>query len=388
MSLEKKCKNCQCTFDAPSDKAQFCSIPCRKEHSVIKKCQAEGLETLICRICGRQTRSIISHIKNHREWGNLDEYKKEFPGEPLEPLDIVERKRVGSANAGARMREPEHRKRLSESFKGKNNPMHSSKVSEAFRKTLSPFSSAFYVNRGHTLEEAGDLANRKKEETNKSRDESNGYWNRPQYWINKGHTEEEAKVIVSKKQSTFSKEKCIEKYGEEEGLRVWSARQEKWLATLDSKTDEEKLAILRKKIFYNKVYSKKSQDLFNKIAFFLPADEEIYFAQSKYEEKNIETISGNLLKPDFCYKNKIIEFFGSYWHCDPKHHKFGNPQFVIRRGSKKYTAESTWKIDKWRIEELIKSGYDLLVIWESEWDASQEGVVARCLEFLRKKDNE
>jgi hypothetical protein len=249
MSLEKKCKNCQCTFDAPSDKAQFCSIPCRKEHSVIKKCQAEGLETLICRICGRQTRSIISHIKNHREWGNLDKYKIEFSGEPLEPLDIVERKRVGSANSGALMKDPERRKRYSEMFKGKNNPMHSSNVSEEFRKILSHFSPSFYIKRGYTQSEDESLAKDKTRIAIETMNSNENFWNRPQYWINKGHSEEEAKDIVSKKQITFSKEKCIEKYGEEEGLRVWTARQDKWMATLDSKSDEEKLEILRKKYF-------------------------------------------------------------------------------------------------------------------------------------------
>jgi G:T-mismatch repair DNA endonuclease (very short patch repair protein) len=260
-----------------------------------------------------------------------------------------------------------------------------------FDKKNSRYCKEFWESKGHTPEEAEKLA---WDETQKNRDKlkeivkedpnylSGKNWNSYQYWMEKGHTEEEAKKIVSEKQVTFSKEKCIERYGEEEGLKVWQERQRKWMETLDSKSDEEKLEILKKKIFYNKIHSKNSQELFKKIESFFPS-EDFFFATSLNEEKKIETISGEFFKPDFCWKNKIIEFFGTYWHCDPNHPKYGDPSFAIRRGSKKYTAASVWKIDKWRIEELQRSGYEVLVIWESEWDASQEDTVARCLEFLR-----
>lgn len=261
-----------------------------------------------------------------------------------------------------------------------------------FDKKNSRYCKEFWIAKGHSPEEAEKFAYA---ETQKNRDKlkeikiedpnylSGKNWNSYQYWMERGYTEKEAKNIVSKKQITFSKEICIEKHGETEGLKIWKARQDKWMATLDSKSDEEKLEILKKKIFHNRVHSKKSQELFDKVSSFLPLNEAIYFAESKLGEKQIETINGEFLKPDFCYKNKIIEFFGTYWHCDPKHPKYGNPEFKVRRGSKKYTAASTWKIDEWRIRELEKSGYNVLVIWESEWDASQDDVVARCLEFLR-----
>lgn len=63
--------------------------------------------------------------------------------------------------------------------------------------------------------------------------------NQIQYWISKGMTELEAKNYISKKQSTFSLEKCIEKYGEAEGLKIFNARQNKWQTTLKSKSEEE-----------------------------------------------------------------------------------------------------------------------------------------------------
>jgi len=64
------------------------------------------------------------------------------------------------------------------------------------------------------------------------------------YWINKhGYSESDAKEIVSKRQKTFSKEICIEKYGEIDGVKCWKKRQDKWQKTLKEKTKEELLNI-------------------------------------------------------------------------------------------------------------------------------------------------
>lgn len=57
------------------------------------------------------------------------------------------------------------------------------------------------------------------------------------YWIKKGFTEE-ALIKLNKEQSTFSKQKCIEKYGEEKGIEIWKKRQDKWQQTLNSKSKE------------------------------------------------------------------------------------------------------------------------------------------------------
>jgi len=61
--------------------------------------------------------------------------------------------------------------------------------------------------------------------------------NNKQYWINKGYTEEEAIAKVRERQITFSKEKCIAKYGKTEGLKVWKERQYKWQKSLKNNND-------------------------------------------------------------------------------------------------------------------------------------------------------
>jgi hypothetical protein len=52
------------------------------------------------------------------------------------------------------------------------------------------------------------------------------------YWLNKGFSVEESKLKVKETQTTFSKEKCIEKYGQELGLKKFNDRQQKWINSL------------------------------------------------------------------------------------------------------------------------------------------------------------
>lgn len=60
-----------------------------------------------------------------------------------------------------------------------------------------------------------------------------------EYYVTRGYTLEEAKILQSERQKTFSKTKCIERYGELEGLIRWEERQRNWQKTLQSKSYEE-----------------------------------------------------------------------------------------------------------------------------------------------------
>ena len=60
--------------------------------------------------------------------------------------------------------------------------------------------------------------------------------------------------------------------------------------------------------------------------------------------------------------NLIIEYFGDYWHCNPCKYKndYLHPH-------KKKTSEEIWKDDKIRIDNIKNYGYNLEVVWESEY---------------------
>jgi hypothetical protein len=59
------------------------------------------------------------------------------------------------------------------------------------------------------------------------------------YFLNKGLDEDIARSELRKRQQTFSLERCIKQYGDVDGLTRWKQRQEKWQATINSKTREE-----------------------------------------------------------------------------------------------------------------------------------------------------
>jgi hypothetical protein len=67
------------------------------------------------------------------------------------------------------------------------------------------------------------------------------------YWIKKGYTEEESIEKVKERQRTVTLEKMIKRYGEKEGTVRYHLRTKRWLETLNSKSDEEKKEINKKK---------------------------------------------------------------------------------------------------------------------------------------------
>lgn len=133
----------------------------------------------------------------------------------------------------------------------------------------------YYINKGHSLEEAEMLVKQRQSKGGQARASLSDKEKRKltprciEFWLSKGLSKEDAEKSLFEHQALFSKEKCIKKYGEKEGLLIWQERQVKWQETLNSKTDEEKIAINKKKNHWankdphdaNKVKAKTSATL-------------------------------------------------------------------------------------------------------------------------------
>lgn len=125
------------------------------------------------------------------------------------------------------------------------------------RNTLRPIKKEYWMMKGHSEEESIQLANKCKNDNNKKgsvkRSKQSTEFKRStnrlcvEYWLLRGHTEEEAKEFIKERQNIFTLEKCVQKYGEEEGFRVWKQRQDKWQNTLKNKSEEEILSINARK---------------------------------------------------------------------------------------------------------------------------------------------
>jgi hypothetical protein len=184
-----------------------------------------------------------------------------------------------------------------------------------------------------------------------------------EYWLNKGFSEDEAKNKVSESQATFTLKKCIKKYGEVEGTKKFNTRQTKWKISLqenfakygDSRSPSSKFA------------SSIITELCKHLKIEVPK-----------KEKWIHDVEKDrAYSYDFTYKKKIIEFNGDYWHCNPLFYE--SEYFHKNKG---LSAKEIWEYDNIKITLPIKYDYEVLVIWEKEYNDNPKQTIEKCIKYL------
>jgi len=251
--------------------------------------------------------------------------------------------------------------------------------------TSTPTTELYWLNRGYSINDSKiKISELQKENSNKliklKKDNPNNYSSTTStqlgYWLKKGYSKKESKIKLSERQKTFSKKICIEKYGEEEGLKIFTERQHKWSKSLSTNGN------------LNIGYSKISQELFNVLleTYVIDKRNDIYFATHNKEYKlNKFESEGGIWLYDFTDFNnkKIIEFHGDMFHGNPKKYKSTDYPHPFR---KEITAQEMWNKDKRKLDVAIKKGFDVLVIWDSEyrWGNKQE-IINKCIDFLNNK---
>jgi hypothetical protein len=191
------------------------------------------------------------------------------------------------------------------------------------------------------------------------------------YWLNKGYSEDEAIIKRSERQSTFTLEKCIEKYGEEEGKKRFTKRQNDWSKSL-TKNGNLKLG-----------YSKISQELFYKILEFYDTNEKQNIKFSTHNgEFRLNKPDGGIWLYDFTDINnkKIIEYNGDQYHANPKKYLSNDKPHPFRKG---LTSKEIWDKDRLKLQLAKENGFEVLVIWDSEYRwGNKEKFINKCKKFL------
>jgi len=236
---------------------------------------------------------------------------------------------------------------------------------------FSHFFEPYWIEKGYTKEEANDIVNKRKNKAKTlSLHKMKNVYDRTTvqigYWIKKGYTKEEAIKKVHDRQVTFSKQICIDKHGKEKGIDIWKQRQINWQNTLKSKSKEEikRINILKKPKRLNKYFissaEKELKNILKCESQFLLENETSYYL---YDLKK---------------GNKIIEYNGDYWHCNPKKYNedFFNKQLNM-------TAKEKWKNDKDKISYAQSKSFDVLVIWEKDYKEHKEEVIKQCKDFFK-----
>jgi len=175
----------------------------------------EDSEYVECKICSYRARDLTPHLR-YKHCLTPKEYKETYN------VKITKVQSLGDA------------------IKGDKNPAYN------HGGKFSPFSKNFIKYTDDESYQSG-LESVKAKSSQTIIDHPENQSTKIEYYISKGYSKEESEILLSERQSTFSLSKCIERHGEDEGLRMWKERQEKWQSTLNSKSKEEIEEINRKK---------------------------------------------------------------------------------------------------------------------------------------------
>jgi len=189
-----------------------------------------------------------------------------------------------------------------------------------------------------------------------------------EYWISRGFTLEEAAEKIKLIQDTRSLKSAICRYGVEEGTRKFNETLSKWIKTMSSKTTEEKLLILQKKLKSSKRYSKKSIYLFENVLQELKSEgiefNKVYYGENEYylyDHDNRTVRFYDLVIKDI---NLVVEYNGIQFHPKPsmtatqwKH--WVNP--ITKKG-----ADFHYQLDLRKKELATNKGFIYIVLWEDE----------------------
>ena len=190
-----------------------------------------------------------------------------------------------------------------------------------------------------------------------------------EYWLKKGFTTDESIEKIKERQNTFTLEKCIKKYGETKGLNIWNNRQQKWSEKIETKYKNGDFVKFR-----NDNYSEPELELFEDILEKLKL-KNVHYGKKQFFRHFKEL--GKTFSYDFVYKKKIIEFNGDYWHC--------NPKIYNKNYFHKYLqmfAYEIWDKDKLKNDSIKNIGYNILIIWESDYKNHKEQTIQKCIDFL------
>lgn len=354
------CKNCGKTVTVYKN-AKFCGDECRiyyKNRQAALRKQNNRNETLTgtedvdyvtCKICGIKAKQLgDAHFKVFHN-SSLSKYRKLYPDAKITSQVFKDDNLIGA-----------------------NNPGSKEKTTEQERKERSPFSAEFYKKRGI------DDTTRKEFIDNIAANRD--YTVRLDYYINKGYTEEEAEKMLHERQVTFTLEKCIMKYGEEEGRRRFEERQKNWAAKMREKYENGEYSKVPYKLTSNmcSIFEKGCIDKIIK-----SMSETTENCNTEDFVKQFEIFVKGLHRRfiyDLKYKNKIIEFNGDYWHCNPETYDadYFNTQLQM-------TAKEKWEFDKVKEDIAALNGYTILVVWESEYKKDPEAVMQKCISFLASR---
>jgi len=180
------------------------------------------------------------------------------------------------------------------------------------------------------------------------------------------------------------REYFVEKYGEEKGDVLYKsmvASKVPSIKTFIRKHGAENGPLLFLQFMQNKGrgFSKIAAQLFDAIrdANYIENSNSIMY--SPHTVEYVFRRKDDIFLFDFIDKstNRVIEFFGDYWHMNPI--KYSPTDYCATNGA---AAEDIWSRDCHRVKVMVDHGFDVKIVWERDFRNDQKSVIAECVEFL------
>ena len=330
------CKKCQDIIE--NEKARNLHI--LQRNSLFNENSIEGYDYITCPICKQKFKQItLTHFKIHNI-NTFEELNNLYPNLQLTCNKLIEKH-----------------------LKGSNNPMSKENTSEQKRKESSPYSLEYYKKHGAKTEDEAKEQRQKFLDKIKPLRKNWIQASQLEYYLNKGFNIEEAIRLRREKYKSNGLDWYIEKFGEIEGKEKYEKRIQYWVKQLHNGSQHSKIS----DNFFDTLIKNINEEHLNNI----------FYGDNEF----IITDENRSYKPDFINikTNKIIEFYGDYWHSNPvKYDKnYYNKTLHL------YTYE-IWDKDKKRITQLEKLGYKILIIWEYEYKKNPEYFINKCIQFLNE----
>lgn len=346
----KLCLFCNNDITSLRDAAKFCDSGCKNnwqiEQSHIR--HPDNTDFVQCKICNLRGRDLAKHIFTVHNMSVYDYYEKyNCNSKDLRCVEFIND--------------------LSGRIMGDKNPgyQHGGRFSS--------LSKNFVKYTEMIDEDITDYKNKVIEKISYSNINSGNNSKTLSYWLNITNGNRiEAEKLLSEAQKTFSLDICIEKYGIEEGTRVWKERQIRWQETLANKSYEEILDINRKK----GTGGSKGKISIESIKVLIPlykyirklgyTKDDVHIGLGKSKEFSIQRAGTNT----FYYYDLtvipiklIIEYNGVIWH--PRVSIIGQDNFDKWRHPFKraITAKEIQDKDLDKIECAKNNGFDIIELW-------------------------
>lgn len=198
-------------------------------------------------------------------------------------------------------------------------------------------------------------------------------------YVYKTHGLIKGKQILQHRHDNVSLSSYQHRLGEEKGLMEYNKHIVKLKHSVRKKlnTFPKKTKSIKTKTNH---CSKISKNLFDEIVKYTDIDKSEtfygdYALKIQLTKTQYNKINKRFIQVDFSYKNKIIEFYGDYWH--------GNLDIYENHDLiKGKTVKSKRLEDEQRIEFIKSLGYEVMIIWENDYKRNPSLVIEDIIKFL------